>query len=330
MKSIYLALLSLVTFVIVLPVRAQQGDQRVFERVLLVSDMDVEQAANALEDGFQGTDWKVIGRNNSGVPESCTYASTVLSVVDPAYANDVMRVNPLTGPYGIVQNLNVFSDEDGVSISVVNPNSILRTVLLDDAQFETLAKAGLDSLKRIISTVPGEEALHAYGQKRKKGYIGRTMGVMAGGSFDGKIETLKEITGRAQQDVTEALVSTLQTPGEKWHMQLRYTLPLPQHGLTILGVSGDAVESRSFEIVKAGSDKPRKKFACPGLAYSGAYPLELVIRQVGPDVRIEMVDAMYRMKMYFEDAGKWAFMKNMGMPGSIAGEIKTAIKKTFE
>ena len=38
---------------------------------------------------------------------------------------------------------------------------------------------------------------------------------------------------------------------------------------------------------------------------------------------------MYRMKMYFEDAGKWAFMKNMGMPGSIhdelAGQIKSAL-----
>jgi len=30
---------------------------------------------------------------------------------------------------------------------------------------------------------------------------------------------------------------------------------------------------------------------------------------------------MYRMKMYFEDAGMWAFMKNMSMPGEIEDEI---------
>jgi hypothetical protein len=35
---------------------------------------------------------------------------------------------------------------------------------------------------------------------------------------------------------------------------------------------------------------------------------------------------MYRMKMFFEDAGKWAFMKNMGMPGSIHDEIAAQIK----
>jgi hypothetical protein len=35
---------------------------------------------------------------------------------------------------------------------------------------------------------------------------------------------------------------------------------------------------------------------------------------------------MYRMKMYFEDAGKWAFMKNMGMPGSIEEEIALQVR----
>ena len=32
------------------------------------------------------------------------------------------------------------------------------------------------------------------------------------------------------------------------------------------------------------------------------------------------------MKMYFEDAGKWAFMKNMGMRGSIADEMTAQIR----
>ena len=38
---------------------------------------------------------------------------------------------------------------------------------------------------------------------------------------------------------------------------------------------------------------------------------------------------MYRMKMYFEDAGKWAFAKNMGMPGSMQDEMQSQIKKAF-
>jgi hypothetical protein len=47
---------------------------------------------------------------------------------------------------------------------------------------------------------------------------------------------------------------------------------------------------------------------------------------VGGAVHVRSVDAMYRMKMFFEDAGKWAFMKNMGMPGSIQDEIAAQVR----
>lgn len=43
-------------------------------------------------------------------------------------------------------------------------------------------------------------------------------------------------------------------------------------------------------------------------------------------MRVRLVNVMYRMQMYFEDAGKWAFMKNMGMPGSIQDELTAQIK----
>jgi len=43
-------------------------------------------------------------------------------------------------------------------------------------------------------------------------------------------------------------------------------------------------------------------------------------------VRVRVVDTMFRMKMYFEDAGKWAFMKNMGMPGSVEDEIAAQVR----
>lgn len=35
---------------------------------------------------------------------------------------------------------------------------------------------------------------------------------------------------------------------------------------------------------------------------------------------------MYGMKVLFEDAGKWAFMTNMGMPGSVEDDLTTRIQ----
>ncbi|MBI5182964.1 MAG: hypothetical protein HY999_01180, partial [Nitrospinae bacterium] len=49
----------------------------------------------------------------------------------------------------------------------------------------------------------------------------------------------------------------------------------------------------------------------------------------GDDVKISLVDEMYRMKVYFEDAGVLAFAKNMTMPGSIQKEITEMVKRAF-
>jgi hypothetical protein len=46
-------------------------------------------------------------------------------------------------------------------------------------------------------------------------------------------------------------------------------------------------------------------------------------------LNVYMPHMMYRMKMYFEDAGKWALMKHMGMPGSVEGELRKQARAAF-
>jgi len=80
-----------------------------------------------------------------------------------------------------------------------------------------------------------------------------------------------------------------------------------------------------------GQNEQRKELACPGLSHAGAYPIEIVVYTDGSgQIRVAMIDMMYRMKMYFEDAGTTSFIKNMKMPGSIEKEITKHIKKGFE
>ena len=42
-----------------------------------------------------------------------------------------------------------------------------------------------------------------------------------------------------------------------------------------------------------------------------------------------MIDGMFRMKMYFEDAGKMKFAANMRMPGSIEDEIRDKVEESL-
>ena len=81
--------------------------------------------------------------------------------------------------------------------------------------------------------------------------------------------------------------------------------------------------------MKEGTDETRADFACPGIAYAAAFPLELVLVEEDGEVKVLIIDAMFRMKMYFEDAGKMKFAANMKMPPSLEGEMRDKIEDSL-
>lgn len=56
------------------------------------------------------------------------------------------------------------------------------------------------------------------------------------------------------------------------------------------------------------------------MAHAGAYPIEMVVAQENDGAKVRIINEMYRMKMYVEDAGEFAFAKKMKMPSSIQNE----------
>lgn len=304
--------------------------QGVYEYVFKSVDMGYDEALNALQQVTHRSSIRLVAVHPVTAPEGCAYRSTVLVLFDSAYAAELLRINSETAPFAVIDRVNLFEDEAGIHASIVNPVSVLRTVLMDDEKYVSLANEHRLKLRNfLIAALRGEKSSQQYGQFRKKGYIGRTMGVMAGGPFDQKIQTVLRLPDTDFDMALEKLKKSTEQPSEKWGLRLVYSVVLPGRNVAVLGISGPAMESKSFKIVKAGSDKSRKKFKCPGIAHAGAYPIEVVLHRNREGVVVDVVDAMYRMKMFFEDAGKWAFAKNMGMPGSIGGEIEAQIKGAF-
>ncbi|MFQ5631861.1 MAG: hypothetical protein ACE5I1_24070 [bacterium] len=128
------------------------------------------------------------------------------------------------------------------------------------------------------------------------------------------------------QDVAAKVRQGLSQTGKKWGMHLVYQVEMPQYETLVLGITGTPMDSKSFSIVGTGTDESREDLQCPGLAHAAAYPMEIVVTKAENEVKIRLVETMFRMKMYFEDAGKWAFMKNVRMPGSIQDELAKQIK----
>ncbi len=304
--------------------------QGVYEQVLEKVDLAFDVVVHRLDSAFAQNGFTVLAAIPNGVPEGCPYQATVLAVYQPEYGKQLLAMNQKTAPYAVVDRIIVFEDERGVHVAIVNPISILRTVLMDDTRPLNLADQHRQLLRNIIinGVQAGTPTEHQYGQFRKKGYIGRTMGVMAGGPFDEKIETITTMAGTLESALQKLQQAFQQHQGD-WNIRVKYILHIPEAGIAVVGVSSPSIEERSYRIVGAGSDKSRKDFQCPGIAHAGAYPMEVVLRENNGQVTAEVVDIMYRMKMYFEDAGKWAFAKNMTMPGSIQSEIETVVKQAL-
>ena len=311
------------------PVRAAAANTSfgVYEYVLDRAAGTLDEATGALESALLARGLNVLARVDAGAPQGCTYKARVFAVVDPEYAKKLMAANPKTAPFGVVDRINVFEDEKGVHVALLNPESVNRTILMDDPAQAELSRTHTEALRSAIESAGLGATVHReYGEKRTRGHIGKTMGVMAGGPFGEKVKDEFVVASSDWKWVASKVRAGLDRTGATWGLHRVYELELPEQETVIFGSTGTPMDTKSFSIVGAGADETRDSFKCPGLAHAAAYPIEIVVARDGNAVRVRLVDTMYRMKMYFEDAGKWAFMKNMGMPGSIHDELAAQIK----
>jgi hypothetical protein len=177
----------------------EEKEYRVYQYIIQSARGEFTEISRTLENGLQTAGWQVVAKVNAGAPEKCQYRAQVFVLYDSVYALQIMEANPKTGPFAVVDRVNLFEDENGIHVSVVNPHSINRTILMDDTSFEEITETHLQALRTaIIGSVDGTASDMEYGQKRKKGYIGKTMGVMAGGKFEDK---LKDEASIADSDV---------------------------------------------------------------------------------------------------------------------------------
>jgi uncharacterized protein (DUF302 family) len=290
----------------------------------------LDDAAGALRSAFTAGGWEVLAVHEASVDRAaCTFGARVLVLHHAQYAQQVLARGPRAA-FALPLRLVLYQDEGGIHLAVVNPHSVNRTIIAETG-FEGSSEEGLSDMVRIASgAVRGVFVPRQFGQIRTRGLIGKTMGVMAGGPFSEKIEEVYGVAGTGPEDVRRVagLVAAglrQQSGRGRWQLRQIYQLDLSAQGVIIFGVSGAAMEAQAFRIVGPGGDDTRAAMRCPGVDHAGAFPIEVVVYLEGGRVRVGIVDAMYRMKMFFEDAGRMKFAQNMGMPGSIEDEMRGMI-----
>jgi uncharacterized protein (DUF302 family) len=291
------------------------GEYGVYVKVIEKAKGSFDEVSNRVDSALRNAGWEVLAAYNTGVPEGCTFHSRVVVFSSPAYAKSILSQG-VKAAFTLPLRAGIYEDETGINVAVVNPASINRT-MIHETKLEDLSLSTMNSIVDVISKgVPGSVARKQIGEVRKKGRVGG----MGGGDFLDKVEEVhvaQDDSDATFRKVSENVRNGILGNRKNW--KLLYTLDLSAQGALIFGVTEAKMEGKAFRI--AGEKRSSDALKFPGIDHNAAFPIEVIVYKEGGKVKVALLDGMYRMKVYFEDAGKWAFMKNMGMPGQIQGEI---------
>lgn len=312
MKRLYLFLL--VFFLTLSPALAAE-EYGTFVKVVENASGSFDEVSSAVESGLKKAGWDILATFNPGVPEGCEFRSRVVVFTSQKYAQTIME-HGVKSAFALPLRAGIYEDETGIHVAVVNPASINRTII-GEADLDDLSLATSNSIvEAIAGAVQGDAVKKQVGQMRKKGRVGG----MGGGDFFDKIE---EVYKASDDDdgsfnkVVDGVRSGILDNEKNW--SLIYSYDLSSYDTVVFGMTETGMEGRAFSI--AGEKRSSKSYRFPGLDHGAAFPIEVIVYKEDGGVKVVTMDGMYRMKLYFEDAGMWAFIKNMGMPGDIEDDV---------
>lgn len=306
-------LVCLMSFVLVsVSFAAEYG---VYVKVIEKAQGSFDEVSNKVESALKNAGWEILAAYNSGVPEGCKFRSRVIVFSSPAYAKSILAQG-VKAAFALPLRAGIYEDETGIHVAVLNPASLNRTIV-HGANLDDLSLSTINSIADTISKhVPGTIAKKQIGEIRSKGKVGG----MGGGDFLDKVEEVyaaQDNSDATFKKVWESVKKGILENKKSW--KLIYTLDLSAYGAVIFGITEAKMEGRAFGI--AGEKRSSDSYKFPGIDHDAAFPIEVIVYKEGGKAKVVILNEMYRMKVYFEDAGNWAFMKNMRMPGQIQDEI---------
>ncbi|NOZ63222.1 MAG: hypothetical protein GXO74_16335 [Calditrichaeota bacterium] len=255
-----------------------------------------------------------------------------------------------------ILRIGVYEDETGVQVVIANPITLTRIICndLDDANYQKVIAKSEEIRQNlrsfILSAVKGKEVsiqmppLRSAERLRK---AKKDMMMMVGPMtfFRDKdqfpillsIDTgadpatkLQEVIDQVKKNI-EAFQPAEKDAGYHWtksaaeDLKWRVVCEVKNEGINaaLLGITRNRTEALSFHI--CGMKRETEANSTPGIDHVCAYPVEVAIFEEDGKIKVGTPREMFRMDMFFWDAGKWAFMKFMNMPGNLDKSIKKAI-----
>lgn len=247
----------------------------------------------------------------------------------------------------------VFQTPNGIHIEIADPETINRIVFNDlpDAKYNKIISQTMPWKKKLVAalqSVPGgNKVMISQEPKRDADDLrdaSKDMFMMVGDmtffededqfpviyekqNTDGRkgLENLKQLIYKNVENFKPVKKDsdyrwTSSPDNLKW--KLISEVYSPDSTAVLLGITRPRTEAISFKIV--GKDESEGNM-CPGINHIPAYPIEVLLLMNGNKITVQTPREMFRMDMFFWDAGMGAFMNHMSMPGILDDSIGRAL-----
>ena len=338
------------------------SEHGIYMRVVKNVSFDYNVAKGKISMMLDSTGFKVINDLEVATPdlvredesEHTGYQSGILLVTSDEYTR---LLTSLGNKYLVASFIRVgfHEDNEGLHITIADIETINRIVFndLDDDQYLKIVEATKKYKSKLINTIHsaevGENVKEAMEPIRDDEDLrdgSKDMFMMVGPMtfFDDEDQfpVIMEVEMDNPENAIEQLISTMKSNLEKFEplqddieyrwsangkIDLKWQIvgknSAPDSRAVLLGITRPRTEALSFQI--AGEKRSDDNNLSPGMDHVTAYPIEILILAEDGKLRVLSLREMFRMDMYFWDAGKMAFMNYMQMPGTLDESIKKAL-----
>jgi uncharacterized protein (DUF302 family) len=275
-----------------------------------------DEASDEVKNAFTKAGWKILSAHDSGRPAGCKYRARVFVVLPPNYA-DKMISSSAQSWVAIPLRAALYENEKGRNISIVNPVTLNRFVA-PDADMEDFSGQILKDFAGVVqNSVKGKKVWTEHGPTWE---TDQTFGIGGGRVNDNvvNIYTARHKSDKLYANMIEGVREVLKKSERGW--KIIYTLDMRDKGFYIFGITKPEIEAMATEI--SGKKRQTAANTCPGIDHSLAFPIEIVANATDKNrMAVQTLRVLFRMKLYFADAGEMAFLTHLNKPGQIEDDI---------
>ncbi len=321
----------------------------------------IDNVVGGLGQILQSSDYSILAQHEAAGPDlinkddakKCNLRAFVFVLQDKDYTE---YLTSFGNKYLVAAflKIGIYETEKGVQVNIVDPETIIRIVFndLEGAEYDEVISGSQVFKDKLISTIHKLEAggkvklaqepiRSAKALKKASKDMFMMVGPMTffrakdqfpqiySAKADNSKKAIQELLARVEKNLISFTPSTadIEYQGTQNSTDLNWKMISkvfsPDSNAVVLGLTRPRTEALSFKI--AGQPRANKVNGCPGIDHVSAYPVEVLIVAEERQVFVHTAREMFRMDMYFWDAGKMAFMEYMNMPKMLDKSLKKAL-----